>query len=72
MTPQELSKLVLKRLPLMMFLLVHDVSNDRLDLGLAHREGPIPSLPFKLGMAGEVAANPRVGGSFEFLDPVGQ
>lgn len=53
----------------MVFNLVFDVLNHNADLGLAHAKRPVSGLPFKLSMIGDILANPRIGHSFEFLDP---
>lgn len=56
----------------MVFYLIQNVCDHGVDLGLADAEGSVTSLPFEIGIVREVETDPGVGGSFEFLHPVGQ
>ena len=52
--------------------LIGNVLDNDVDLGLAHGESCVASLPLELRMGMERASNPGVGGSLEFLDSVRQ
>src|SRR5687768_15648915 len=68
MCPKQPTHLYFERHPLVMFLLGFDVLPDHWDLGLTHRECPVPCLPDKTRALGMALVHPERRPRFHGLD----
>ena len=68
---EQQPQFILEAHPLMMLLLVDDVTSDLFEVGLAYRKVRIPALPLKIEVIAALLFQPEVGNPFDFFHPPG-